>query len=50
MGKSDESQHRNADKPASGKADDRTARKAAALRENLRKRKAQQRARNEKPD
>ncbi len=37
-------------KTASGKADDRQARKAAALRENLRKRKAQQRGREEKPD
>ena len=31
-------------------ADDRQARRAAALRENLRKRKSQQRARAEKPD
>lgn len=37
-------------KPASGKADDRSARKAAALRENLRKRKAQQRGRQEKSE
>ena len=32
-----------------GEADDRQARRAAALRENLRKRKNQQRARAEKP-
>lgn len=31
-------------------ADERQARKAAALRENLRKRKTQQRGREEKPD
>ena len=37
-------------KTTSGKADDRRARKAAALRENLRKRKAQQRGREKKPD
>lgn len=37
-------------KPASAKADDRLARRAAALRENLRKRKAQQRGREENSD
>lgn len=34
----------------SAMADDRQARRAAALRENLRKRKAQQRGREEKPE
>ena len=37
-------------KPESAKADDRQARRAAALRENLRKRKAQQRGREENPE
>jgi len=40
----------SARKPRSGNRDDRQARKAAALRENLRKRKAQQRGRQEKPE
>lgn len=50
MGKDRKDPPTGGGKPASGKADDRSARKAAALRENLRKRKAQQRGREEKPD
>ena len=50
MGKDRKDPPAGSSKPAAGKADDRSARKAAALRENLRKRKAQQRGREEKPD
>ncbi|MBE9558194.1 MAG: hypothetical protein IMF08_15150 [Proteobacteria bacterium] len=50
MGKDRKDSPAGSGKPASGKVDDRQARKAAALRENLRKRKAQQRGREEKPD
>jgi hypothetical protein len=50
MGKDRKYPSAGSGKPAAGKADDRSARKAAALRENLRKRKAQQRGREEKPD
>jgi hypothetical protein len=50
MGKDREKEPAAGRKPKSGGADDRQARRAAALRENLRKRKAQQRGRAEKPD
>ena len=50
MGKDSKNISTVAGKPAGDKADERQARKAAALRENLRKRKAQQRGREEKPD
>lgn len=50
MGKDRKDPPAGSGKPASGKADDRSARKAAALRENLRKRKAQQRGREEKSE
>jgi hypothetical protein len=50
MGDENEDTRANARKPRTGNTDDRQARKAAALRENLRKRKAQQRGRQEKPD
>ena len=50
MGKDSKDPPAGDGKPAKGKAADRQARKAAALRENLRKRKAQQRGREEKLD
>jgi hypothetical protein len=50
MGKDSKDPPARNDKPHSAKAEDRQARKAAALRENLRKRKAQQREREQKPD
>jgi hypothetical protein len=50
MGKDSKDPPAGNNKPRSAKAEDRRARKAAALRENLRKRKAQQREREQKPD
>jgi len=50
MGKDRKNTSTVAGKPAGDKADERQARKAAALRENLRKRKAQQRGRREDTD
>jgi len=50
MGKDSEDPPARNDKPHSAKAEDRQARKAAALSENLRKRKAQQREREQKPN
>jgi hypothetical protein len=50
MGKDRKDPSASNGKPAAGKEDNRSARKAAALRENLRKRKAQQRGREKKPD
>lgn len=50
MGKDSKDSSAVGGKPAGTKADDRQARKAAALRENLRKRKAQQRGRREDGD
>lgn len=50
MGKDSGKEPAGGRKPESGKAEDRQARRAAALRENLRKRKAQQRGRAQKPD
>lgn len=50
MGKDSKDSPARNGKPVSAKVDDRQARKAAALRENLRKRKTQQREREEKPD
>lgn len=50
MGKDRKNTSTVAGKPAGDKADERQARKAAALRENLRKRKAQQRGRREDGD
>ncbi len=50
MGKDSKDPPARDGKPLSAKAEDRQARKAAALRENLRKRKAQQREREQKPD
>ena len=49
MGKDSKDPPASASKPLSAKAEDRQARKAAALRENLRKRKVQQREREQKP-
>ena len=50
MGKDRKDPPAGGDKQAAARADDRSARKAAALRENLRKRKAQQRGRVEKSE
>jgi hypothetical protein len=50
MGKDSKASPAGGHKKTAGKAEDRKARKAAALRENLRKRKVQQRKREEKPD
>lgn len=50
MGKDSKDAPARGGKPESDMADERQARKAAALRENLRKRKTQQRGREEKPD
>ncbi|MBE9555782.1 MAG: hypothetical protein IMF08_02910 [Proteobacteria bacterium] len=50
MGKDRKHPPADGGKAAADKAGDRSARKAAALRENLRKRKAQQRGREEKPE
>lgn len=50
MGKDREKEPAGDGKPESPKTEDRRARRAAALRENLRKRKAQQRGRAEKPE
>lgn len=50
MGNDGEKEETRQRKPESAKAEDRQARRAAALRENLRKRKAQQRGRAEKPE
>jgi hypothetical protein len=50
MGKDRKDPSAGGGKPAAGKKEDRQARKAAALRENLRKRKTQQRGREEKPE
>jgi hypothetical protein len=50
MGKDREKEPAGRRKPDSANTDDRQARRAAALRENLRKRKAQQRGRAEKPE
>lgn len=50
MGKDSKDAPARGGKPGSDMAAERQARKAAALRENLRKRKTQQREREEKPD
>jgi hypothetical protein len=50
MAKNNETESASTRGPDPGKPDDRQARRAAALRENLRKRKAQQRGRAEKPE